>query len=155
MASPLWTVTDDDIPAPRHQGGGGTHAELIDFIIDTQVFLDIGIRDRDVGFRLVVVVVGDEILHRIMREKRLELAVQLRSQRLVVAQDQGRTLEALDDIGHREGLPGSCHAEQRDGADPLGKGVAKAVDSRWLVAGRLIIGLELEFHGTKIHYLKR
>ena len=88
-----------------------------------------------------------------MREERLELAVQLRGQRLVVAQDEGRTLEALDDIGHREGLTGARHAEQRDGADPLGEGVAKAVDGRRLVAGGLIFRLKLKLHTTKIHFI--
>ena len=90
-----------------------------------------------------------------MREERLELAVQLRSQGLVVAEDQGRPLQTLDDIGHREGFAGAGHAEERDGADALGKGIAKAVDGRRLVAGRLVIGLELEFHDTKLHFFQK
>ena len=90
-----------------------------------------------------------------MREEGLELAVQLRGQRLVVAQDEGRTLETLDDIGHREGFSGARHAEQRDVPNSFGEGAAEALDGRRLVSGRLIIGLELEFHTTKLHFFQK
>jgi hypothetical protein len=46
---------------------------------------------------------------------------------------------------------GPRHAEERDGRDALREGAAQAVDRRRLVPGRLVIGLELELHGTKIH----
>ena len=96
---------DDDVPAPRHQGGSSAHTEFVDLVVDAQVLFNVRVCRRNIGLRLIVVVVGNEVLHRIVREERLELAVQLRSQRLVVAQDQGWALETLDDIGHREGLP--------------------------------------------------
>ena len=146
---------DDDVPAPRHQGGGGAHAEFVDLVVDAQVLFDIGVGDGDVGLRLIIIVVGDEILHRVVREERLELAVQLRGERLVVAQDQGRTLEALDDVGHREGLSGAGHAQERDVPHAFGKGVAKAFDGGRLVPGWLVFGLKLEFHIAKLRFFQK
>ena len=60
--------------------------------IDRGVFLDVDVALGDVGFRLVVVVIADEIVDGVVREERLELAVELRGQRLVVRQDQRRPL---------------------------------------------------------------
>jgi hypothetical protein len=75
-------------------------------------FSMIGVGARDVGFRLVVVVVGDEILDRVVREEVLELAVELRGERLVRRQDDGGALGLLDHLGHGEGLARAGDAEQ-------------------------------------------
>ena len=80
---------DDDVPALEHGLGGGV-PQAVDLIVDGGVLLDVGVGLRDVGFRLVVVVVGDEILHRVVREELAELRAELRRQRLVVGDDQGR-----------------------------------------------------------------
>jgi hypothetical protein len=74
--------------------------------------LDVGVGARHVGLGLVVVVVGDEILHRVVGEEVLELAIELRGQRLVRRQDQRRALGRLDDLGHGEGLARAGDAEQ-------------------------------------------
>jgi hypothetical protein len=76
------------------------------------VFFDIGVRARDVGLRLEVVVVADEILDRVVREEALHLAIELRGQRLVGREDQRRPLHGFDHLGHREGLSGTGDAEQ-------------------------------------------
>ncbi len=73
-------------------------------LIDRSVFLDVGVRRRHVGFGLVIVVIGDEILDGILRKELTELAIQLRGQGLVRRQHQCRPLHALNDIGNREGL---------------------------------------------------
>src|SRR3546814_5213575 len=52
-----------------------------------------GVAARDVGFRLVVVVVGDEVFHRVVGEERLHLGIKLRRQRLVGRQDERRPLQ--------------------------------------------------------------
>src|SRR3546814_1452302 len=72
-------------------------SDLLDVFVDRTVLVDEGVGARDVGLRLVVVVVRDEILDRIVREKLLELAVQLRRQGLVRRHDQRRPLQLLDD----------------------------------------------------------
>ena len=83
---------DDDVAASRQQGGDRGETHLLDFGVDLEIFLDIGVRRRQVGLRLVVIVVGDEILHGILGEEILKLPVQLRREGLVVAQHQRRTL---------------------------------------------------------------
>ena len=103
---------DDDIPPSRHQRRGGAHAEFVDFVIDTQVFLYIGVRRRDIGFRLIIVVVGYEVFHRVVREESLEFTIQLGGERLVVAQDESGPLKALDDVRHRESFTRSGHPEK-------------------------------------------
>ena len=56
--------------------------------------LDVGVGARHVGLGLVVVVVGDEVLDRVVGEEALELAVELGGQRLVGREDQRRALGA-------------------------------------------------------------
>jgi len=102
----------------------------------------------DIGLGLVVVVVGDEVLDRVLGEELLELAVELGGQGLVVGDDQGRALDALDDIGDREGLAGACGAEEHLALEPLLDARGELVDGDGLIAGRLIRRVESEVHGA-------
>ena len=93
----------DDVP-PLQQGSGGGQAQAVNFLVDGRVLLNEGIRVGNVGLRLVVVVVGDKVLHGVVGEELLELGTQLGGQYLVVGQHQGGSLHRLDDLGHGEGL---------------------------------------------------
>ena len=53
-------------------------AQFIDFIIDGGILFDIGIGRRDIGFGLIIVVIGDEILHGVFGEKFFKLRAKLR-----------------------------------------------------------------------------
>jgi hypothetical protein len=79
----------------------------------SSILLDKGIGRRHIRFGLVVVVVGNEVLHRVVREERLELAVQLRGQGLVRCQHQRRAVDLRDHVGDAEGLARTGHPEQR------------------------------------------
>jgi hypothetical protein len=71
-------------------------AHPVDLLVDRGVLLDVGVGARDVGLGLVVVVVGDEVLDRVVGEELAQLAVELRGQRLVRRQDQrGRCVSAM------------------------------------------------------------
>ena len=70
-------------------------------------------RPGDVRLRLVVVVVGDEVLDGVVREELPELVAELRRERLVVGDHQRGPLELLDDPGHRRGLPCAGGTENR------------------------------------------
>ena len=61
--------------AAREQRGGSGEAQFVDVLVDGKVFLDISICGSDIGFGLIVIVVRNVILHRILGEKALELAV--------------------------------------------------------------------------------
>ena len=67
---------------------------------------------RHIGLRLVVVVIGHKVLHRISGEELPHLGVQLSRQGLVGRQNQCRAAEPRDDIGHGEGLARTRHPEQ-------------------------------------------
>lgn len=64
-----------------------------------------------------------------------------------MGQYQGRFLYAFDDIGDCKGFPGPGYTEKYLGRCPCFDSGAKLFDSRWLVAGRAIIGSEFELHG--------
>ena len=136
---------DDDGVLALQQRLGRRQAHLFDMVVDRRILLDKGIGGGHVGFRLVVVVVGNEILHGVVREKRLELAVQLRGQGLVRRQHQGRALHLGDHVGDAEGLARAGHPEQglvsQAGFDALDH----LTDGFGLVAGGLEAGDELEF----------
>ena len=77
-----------DVPSSRKERGGRVQSETFYFLVDLQVLFDVRVRMWDIGFGLIIVIVRNEILHGVLREKTFELAVQLRRQRFVVAQHQ-------------------------------------------------------------------
>ncbi len=110
-----------------------------------ELLLDVGVGPRDVGLGLVVIVVTDEKLDRVVGEEALELAVQLRGEDLVGGDHQRRALQGLDDLGHGEGLARAGDAEQHlAGFAILPDPLDQLPDRGRLVAGRLIVGHELE-----------
>jgi hypothetical protein len=66
---------DDDGIRPLQQGLGGGEPHLLDVLVDGCVLLDIGVGRRNVGLGLVIVVVGDEVLHGVARKELAKLAV--------------------------------------------------------------------------------
>ncbi len=102
---------DDDVVAFEQRLGRGV-AHTVDLLVDLRVFFYVGVGAGDIGLRLVVVVVADEILHRVVGEEPLHLAVELGGQGLVGRQDQGGALHGLDHLGHGEGLAGPGDAQQ-------------------------------------------
>jgi hypothetical protein len=87
-------------------------AHTVDLLVARGVLLDIGVAPRDVRLRLVVVVVGDEVLDRVLRKELLELAIELGREGLVVREHESRPAGLGDDLGHRHGLTGARDPEQ-------------------------------------------
>jgi hypothetical protein len=83
----------------------------VDLVVAGRVLLDVRIGPGEVGLRLEVVVVADEVLDRVVREELLELLVELRGQRLVVRHDEGRLLDGLDQFGRGVGVVDDQTAE--------------------------------------------
>ena len=119
-------------------------AHAVDLLVDRGFLLDIGVGARDVGLRLVIVVVGDEILDRVVGKERAELAVELRRQGLVGRENQRRALRRLDHLGHGEGLARAGDAEQHLGAVVAAHPFHQLDDRLRLVASRLEIRLDDE-----------
>ena len=119
-------------------------AHAVDLLVDGGFLLDVGVAARDVGLGRVVVVVGDEILHRIVGEEALELAIELGGQRLVGREDEGRALRRLDHLGHREGLAGAGDAQEHLVALQRLHAGDEFLDGGGLVALRLEVGHHLQ-----------
>ena len=144
---------DDDHVPPLKQARRGRVAQALDLIVDGGVLFNERVRVRDVRLRLVVVVVGDEILHGVVREKLLELAAQLRREDLVVREHERRPLDALDDLGHRVRLAGAGHAEQHLLVNAVFHALRKRVDRLGLIARRLVGRNDFKIrHGTASFY---
>ena len=87
-------------------------AQLVYLLINLAFLFNIGIRPRDIGFRLVIIVVADEIFHGVIGEKLLELAVKLSGQGFIMAHDQGRALDFFYDVRHREGFTAAGNPQE-------------------------------------------
>ena len=92
----------------------------------------------NVGFRLIVVVVGHKVFHGIVREKFLELRAQLGSQRLVMGQHQSGTLDGLNHLGHGIGLAAARNAQKHLFLNTIVQAVHQCLNGSRLIAGRLI-----------------
>ena len=127
---------DHDHVAPGQQRVGRRVPQPLDLLVDRGVLLDVGVGLRDVGLGLVVVVVGDEVLDRVVGEQLAQLVGELGGQRLVGLHHQHRPLHLLGHPGDGGGLAGAGGAEQHDvllaALDPLGD----LRDRGRLVAGR-------------------
>ena len=107
------TRRDDDHVAAREQRARGGVAQPVDLLVDRGVLLDVEVLGRDVRLGLVVVVVGDEVLDRVLGEELAELVAELGRERLVVRDHERRPLDLLDRERHRRRLARAGDAEQR------------------------------------------
>ena len=139
---------DDDDVAARDQRRGRAQPEPRDVVVLGRVLLDVEIGLRDVRLRLVVVVVGDEVLDRVVGEELPELVAELRGERLVVRDDQRRPLELLDHPGHRRRLARAGGAEQRLVAVACSDGGGELADRTRLVTGRAIRGRRAQLEAS-------
>ena len=135
---------DDDHVVALEDGAGGRVAHPVNGLVDGGFLLDIEIGARHIGFGLVVIVIGHEILHRVLGEEGFELAIELCGERLVGGEDQGRALGRLDDLGHGEGLAGAGRAEQDLVALARADAFDEFGDRGALVARGLVFGMHLE-----------
>ena len=136
---------DDHVPALR-QPACGAVAHAVDLIVDGAVLLDEGVRGGNVGLRLVVVVVGHEVAHGVVREELLKFARQLGRQRLVVGDHQRGPVGLGDDVGHGEGLARAGDAQQHLVLHALLQPLRQGLDGLGLVAGGRVIGVQMK-HG--------
>ena len=136
---------DDQRVAPRQDRLRRGVAETLDLVVDRGVFLDVGIGVRDVRLGLVVIEIRDEVLDRVLGKEIAKFGTELRRERLVVAQDEGRFLHHLDDTRHRNRLPAAGHAEQRLRPVAAQHAFGQQVGRFRLVTRQRIWQYELEF----------
>jgi hypothetical protein len=134
---------DQHVAAAEDRGRGG-EPQPVDVLVDVRFLLHKQIFLRDVGFRLVVVVVADEIFDGVIREELFELAVELGGQRLVVAHDQRGPVDGLHHLRDGKGLAGAGGPQQRLMPVALTQARHQPFDGGRLVAGRLKIRYKLK-----------
>ena len=130
-------------------------AQLVDLVVDGGVLFNVGIRLGDVGFRLVVVVVGDEVLHRVVGEELPKLRAQLGGQGLVVGQHQGGPVHLGNDVCHGEGLARAGDAQQRLLLHACVQALHQLLDGLGLVPRGLVIGHQLEPFRLSLAHIPR
>src|SRR3989344_7070938 len=99
-------------------------------------------RDRGLGW--IVIVVGDEIMNRVLGEEFAIFLGELGRERLVVREHQGGLIELRDDIRDREGLSRPRNPEQSLVSKSLLKTFRQRGNRRRLIARRLEGQMELE-----------
>jgi len=104
--------TDDDRVAAFEQGACRRETKLVELFVDGCFFFDVEVARGDIGLGLVVVVITDEVFHRVTGEELLELVVELGGEGFVMRQDEGWAIGFLDNLGHGEGLAGAGDAEE-------------------------------------------
>ena len=134
------------ISSAAKQGVGAVEAEFVYLVIYAKVLLYVGICVGKVSLRLIVVVVGDKVLHRVVGEECLELSVELRRKGLVMTEHKSRPLQVLYYIGHCEGLAGACHTQQGYCICAALYGLCYLLYCLRLVSGRLEGGGEFKIH---------
>ena len=87
-------------------------AQLINLLVYIYLFLNIGVSARNIGFRLVVVIIADKVFYGVIGEEFLELGAELGGQGLVVADYQSRSLHPLNSISHDKGLTAAGNPQQ-------------------------------------------
>jgi hypothetical protein len=100
------------ITSSRSSSARGRVAHPVDGLVNARFLFDVGVGAGDIGFGLIIIVVADEIFHRIVGEEALHLAIQLRGEDLVGRQNQRRALSRLNDLRHGEGLARAGDAQQ-------------------------------------------
>ena len=78
--------------------------QSIDFIINFRIFFNVRIATGDIGLRLIIIKIANEIMHLVIRKKLLKLRKQLRRQSLIVRQHQRWHISSGNNIRHSKGL---------------------------------------------------
>ena len=109
--------------------------QTLDLVVDPRILLDKGVRHRDIRFRLIVIVVRYEVLHRVIREEFPEFGAELGCQDLIVGQHQGGPLEPFYDLGHGIGFAGAGDPQQGLLLQPQLQAPGQLIDGLRLIAG--------------------
>jgi hypothetical protein len=102
----------NDYVSPLQEGTGCGMAQAVYGVVYRGVFCDIGIGLRYIGFRLIIVIIADEVLHGIFGKKLFEFIEELAGQGLIGGYNKGGPLCLGNDVGHGKGLAGTGNTEE-------------------------------------------
>ena len=129
---------DDDV-APLEERTRGAHAQLVELVVDGGLFFDVGVARRDVGFRLVIIVIADKIFDGVIGKERPKFVKKLGGQSFIVRQDDGGAIDFLDHLRHRECFARAGDAEKDLLAFSVFYRAEELGDGFGLVAARLVV----------------
>ena len=121
-------------------------AKTIDLLVDLRILFNVGVRARQIGLGLVVVVVRDKILNSVVRKELAELITQLRGECFVVRDDKRRPLHILNHVRDSERLARSRHAVKCLVLHATLQTRNKRFDRFGLVPSRFVVRDEFEGH---------
>ncbi len=104
--------SDDQNITPGQQTARSTMPQLINLLVDRGILLNVGVCRGNVSFRLVVVVIRNEILDGIIREEFLEFTVKLGSQGFIRRKNQSWSLNLHHHVGHGKGFAGTGNPKE-------------------------------------------
>ena len=105
--------SDDYYIAPFRKCRSRRVAQLFNLRIDVGILFDICVGARNIGLRLVVIIIAYEIFDCVFGEEFLEFAVKLCRKGFVVGNHQGGFVHLFDDTRHGKGLSRTGYAHQR------------------------------------------
>ena len=72
-----------------HESLSGGVAQAVKLFVDFGILLDVSVAVRDVRFRLIVIVIADEIMDGVVGKKFFEFFIELGGEGFVVGDNQG------------------------------------------------------------------
>ena len=121
-------------------------AQALDLIIDGGILFDIGIRVGNICLRLIVVVIGNEVFHSVLRKELPELRAKLRCQRFIMGKNQRGSVAVGDDIRHGKSLAGAGDAKQHLIAQTHFDAAGQLINGLRLISRGFIFGNKLKIH---------
>ncbi|OQC35131.1 MAG: hypothetical protein BWX66_01692 [Deltaproteobacteria bacterium ADurb.Bin058] len=132
---------DNDVIAFEERPSGRV-AHPVNLVVNLGVFFDEGVGGGHVRFWLVIIVVGNEVLNSVIREKLLEFGIQLRGQGFVWGHYQGWRPNFGNHVCDGESLARTSNPQQDLVSDIGFKAIDKGLYRGRLVSGRLKITLQ-------------
>ena len=116
--------------------------QFVNLVVYLRILFDICVSGRYISLRLIIVIVGHKVFHRVLREKLLEFTVKLCGQSLVVTDYKRRLLYFLDYVGHGEGFAGTGNSHESLRSIAVQYAVCQPFYGLRLITGRGIFGMK-------------
>ena len=137
---------NDNNVAAFKQRAGRRVAQFINLIVDGSVLFNVGIALRNVSLRLIIIIIGNKIFHRVIRKEGFQLAGKLRRQRFVVRYYQSRLAHAVDNLRNGIGFARARRTQQHLRVQPLLHALRQGFNRLRLVACRFKRRFNFKIH---------
>jgi len=133
---------------PLEKRTGCRVTQLVDFVVYAHFLFDVKVARGYIGLGHIIIVIGNEKLHPVVREKLPEFVAQLCGKRLVVTNHQCGTVCFGNNIRHSKSLSAAGDAPEHLCAQTVFQTLGKAFYCLRLVPRRLVFAYKLEIHSS-------